>query len=369
MKRSDPWKNFRNIQKTFAACPTPVKRLKRTNKKSGNKIQSDSSDNYQIDEYSDEENIPYKNKPIEPAKKKFKSPRLSNSKKYNPLNITLSKSDKSNGSIILSDDTDNSIDDEPELHDVSTSKSIDYRKRIKASSKSLTCLRGKMQYPLTTINKYNRSTPKNETSIVDDFSNIKKTLSEKNISEDLIIETASETDTEDESYVKSKSLQIISQKSQEVTYETSASYSNLSGKIEYQSTQSINKSASQVFSSQVNKKLPRPKKCIKNGLVEALNKIISKTKSDQSFWINDRLADLIQPGEKLCIEKISESYGRILIRCSNGINIKKTLCFDPLYKKIPSLQIGKTIEVCFDSEGYELDDNEHFYTQVNKILS
>lgn len=366
MKRSDPWKNFRNIQKTFAACPTPtpVKRLKRTNKKSENKIQSNCSDIYQIDEYSDEENIPHNNKPIEPAKKKFKSPRLSNSKKYSPLNITLSKSDKSNSSTILSDETDDSIDDEQELHDVSTSKSINYRKRIKASSKSLTCLEGKVQYPLTTVNKYNRCTPKNETSIIQDFSNIKKTFGEKNISEDLIIETASETDTEDESYFRSKSLRIISQKSQQVTCETSASYSNLSGQIEYQSTQSIIKSA-----SQVNKKLPRPKKCIKNGLVEALNKIISKTKSDQSFWINDRLADLVQPGEKLCIEKISESYGRILMRCSNGINIKKTLCFDPSNKKIPSLQIGKTIEVCFDSEGYKLDDNEHFYTQVNKILS
>lgn len=119
----------------------------------------------------------------------------------------------------------------------------------------------------------------------------------------------------------------------------------------------------------LNRKSPKRKKCLKGGLVELFKQTVNRSKSNVSFWLNERQSELIRPGERISIEKIEHSYGRVLVFCcSRQDNTIKILCIDPESKKLPLMQIGKSMEVEFDVMGYQIDEKTIFYPNISKIL-
>lgn len=119
-------------------------------------------------------------------------------------------------------------------------------------------------------------------------------------------------------------------------------------------------------------KTQKRQKVMRGGLADMLQRSIRKSKSNYAFWQNERQSTLAAPGERVLIEKIERSYGRILVHCTqlddNGSGDVKIFCLDPESKKLPFLSIGKTIEVEFDINGYRLDSHTLCYSNVNNIL-
>lgn len=109
---------------------------------------------------------------------------------------------------------------------------------------------------------------------------------------------------------------------------------------------------------------------MKGGLVEQLNKALNKDKSDYSFWMNERKSNLVAAGEKMRIDKMERSYGRILLHCTRAEPTQFTyiLCIDPAFKRMSSLEIGKTIEIGLDTARYQITSQSYFYPNVTKIL-
>lgn len=120
-----------------------------------------------------------------------------------------------------------------------------------------------------------------------------------------------------------------------------------------------------------NQKSPKRTKVIKGGLVELLHRSIRKSKTDHSFWMNERHATLVMPGERVRIEKIEPTYGRILVHCvplMDANNDVKIFCLDPQSKKLPFLNVGKTIEVEFNTNGYRLDSRTLCFPNIINIF-
>lgn len=394
MNRSNSWKN---LEKTFAIRTNKSQSIKKT--KLTNSIALKSSvtgDECKIDD-SDEENIPLSrshSKINQQSKIKRKS------REILTLNTTINSS-VLDSTRISSSDTDDEIDCEPELHDVSDIKTP--QKRLKRNRfQSLTFL---------SVQKLNHSTPKTGTahdtpnSLVQSkqswsikrnaFNNNKKNhnngINKTSINLD---ETIIESDSTDDLDEKSPPKKCRNKNGfRPLTMDDGPNVI-----IDTQSTQQSIKIDSPTNFTPKDKKLTKLKG-IKGGLLERLTKAISRSKSDYSFWMNERSVDLIEPGDKLCITKIEQSYGKILLYCSsdgvndsdvdahtndakananadNGsaVNVKcdrytKVLCLDPAYKRLSTLQVGKTIEVVLESTEYVIKNDLCFHPYLSKILS
>lgn len=107
----------------------------------------------------------------------------------------------------------------------------------------------------------------------------------------------------------------------------------------------------------------------KGSLMERLHNSLNNTKSDLSFWINERQSNMIKSGEMVRIESIDRTYGRALVycRCENGET--RILCLSPSHRKLASMQVDQTIEVEFaDAHPYKIEDRLTAFTGVNKIM-
>lgn len=112
----------------------------------------------------------------------------------------------------------------------------------------------------------------------------------------------------------------------------------------------------------------RAKKCIKDGMVQQWHRVVNKSRSEHSFWMNDRLADLTEAGERFTVDRIEESYGRVLLHCSNASNERKIICLDSEHRKFATIKVGRTIELLPETAGYQLEDGLVFYPYINKIF-
>lgn len=369
MKRSSSW---RNLQQTFASTPVnTVKRVKR-NRKTVDSLQSNHNQtiNFRIED-SDEENVQHGNTPR--SQLKTPKPVQSKQKPIKPLliNTTLNSSILDSSPAFCSDSGE-SVDGEQELLDVSEIKSV---KRLKtARSKSLLFLSKIEQNNLNSSDE--RITFEDITSTKQQKPNHKSvfnnTISSRSENDDTIIE--SDSFDEDESPTDSTKNVIVEkitrQHSADIVFtQTTQSSSDV---IESESTQFSLKIESPNLQLNTMRRT-RSKKVVKGGLLERLNKVLNSNKSDYSFWMNERTSNLIEPGDKMRIDKIEKSYGRILLHCCNvdgrvDSNIVNILCIDPSFKKLTMLQVAKTIEVGFDSYRYLIKDNTYFYPHVTKIL-
>lgn len=93
----------------------------------------------------------------------------------------------------------------------------------------------------------------------------------------------------------------------------------------------------QPFIVNIKNKYPKKRKVrmVKGGLVERLTKSLSKSKSNLSFWQHHRSAELVKPGTLVTVNRVENTYGRILIYtkvnneatifslCSNGFEVEK----------------------------------------------
>lgn len=419
MNRSNSWKN---IRKTFG-LRSPVKLIK--NKKSSNKLGPNSDTEIKIDD-SDEENCSSPKKNATSVKKQLNSTSASksrpssskskpkpkqNSRKILSLNTTINSSVLDDSSV-WSSGSDDYIDAEPELHDVSESKITSVNRSKRNRYRSLSFI---------SITKSIQSTPKPDeaTSNAESSSNViqnrkrgwpnlrnvfdgkHSSRSSTNLDE-TIIESDSTGDEGDVGIKSplSKKIRPPNTTTSTVTTNTSLIRGTNNGLNLIINTPSTSSSIQQSIKNSSPKNFtPKDKrlaklKSVKGGSLERLEKVISRTKSDYSFWMNERMVDLVEPGEKLCIKKVQQSYGRVLLYCEsldnatdndndndNGGNRNgdgsgngnthrvKVLCVDPAYKKMSTLQVGKAIEVVLESTGYGIESDLHFYPHISKILS
>lgn len=108
----------------------------------------------------------------------------------------------------------------------------------------------------------------------------------------------------------------------------------------------------------------------KGGLVEYFRKTVKRSKSDFSFWLNERESALVPPGEKVEINRVEHTYGRILIHCTSQKDGKiKIICLDPGNKKVSQLNVGRTIEIDLDTTNYySIDNKTYFFANAFKML-
>lgn len=368
MKRSSSW---RNLQRTFASTPVnTVKRVKR-NRKTVDSLNSSHNETTNIRiEDSDEENLP-DSKSLR-SQRKTPKPMQFNSKPIKPLLInTTINSSILDSSPALSSDSGESLDNEYEPIDVSDCKS--FRRHTKARSKSLLFLSKIEQNKLNTSNE--RITLKGVTSGKQQKPNHKNvlnnTVSSRSGNDDTIIESDSfdEDESPKESTKNVTIEKITRQHSADIVFTQTTESSNVA--IESENSPYSLKIESPNL--QLNIRRMKCKKVVKGGLLERFNKLVNSNKSDYSFWLNERSSNLNETGDKMRIDKIESSYGRVLLHCCNvdgrlDSNIVNILCVDPSFKKIAMLQIGKTIEVGLDSCGYTIRDDTYFYPHVTKIL-
>lgn len=382
MKRSNSWKN---IQKTFAAysSSTPVRKPKRI--RSVEKVVPLNDDEYHIED-SDEENQAQNTTTNQPVSAKklhtadVQTPaRQKQRRSIKPLSITVlnASTAASDAAVACDEDSNDHLveDDEANLLDVSTKKTTNYRHRSKASRNSLNISTTKdttnnrsaaAAYTTTTSNQNEKNLNDSIKDRLSSFHSVFNGLANKctNKSDDENIVCESDTD---ESADADRKTSIPSRK---MSYTISVDPSDRNSpkiQIESESTQSSLKLASQIHSPYM-RTTTKSKKCIKDGFVEQLNKITNQSKSDCSFWLNDRLADLIEAGEEVTIDQMEHCYGRILLHCSNASHEKMIICLDAEDRKFSTLKIGRRIEVLLDSAGYQLKENLVFYPYVNKIL-
>lgn len=108
------------------------------------------------------------------------------------------------------------------------------------------------------------------------------------------------------------------------------------------------------------KRKVRPKK---GGLVEQLRKSLSQAKSDVLFWQHHRSADLIPPGILVSVDRVENTYGRILIHAN--VNGKPTIF--SLCSRTVTVAEGDLIEVEFDSEHLYVTDSRNLCSYVDKV--
>lgn len=367
MKRSSSW---RNLQRTFASTPiSTVKRAKNNRNVDNSRRSHDGNVNLQIED-SDEENVNRVKRSVRVQQKTPKPVQTKSKPKSRPLLINTSlNSSKLQCSYVLNSDTDESVDDEPVLNDVADSMS--YKCQKKARSKSLLFVSKSEQNQLNASNQRNDGTPDKQQKSHHKpvFGNTFSSRPENN-------KTVIESDSFDENESPIKSSEHL--RVETITRQHSADI------IFTQSNENSNPVIESEFSSQFSPKFESPifrnhgkrlrgKKQVKGGLVEQLNKLLKSDKSEYSYWMNERTSDLIESGEKMRINRMEQSYGRILLYCSsvdgkNVSSIVNILCVDPSFKRLAMLQTGKTIEVCLDSNGYSIGNNTFFYPKVMKIL-
>lgn len=375
MKRSNSWKN---LQKTFASTPiTVTKRAKvsrRTKVIQNNFIRSiDDRNDFQIED-SDEENSPSATPSRTPLTRnscrRLAKPLLINTS----LNTTFNSS-VSNNSIALNSESDDSLPAEPELRDVSECPPT---RTCKARSKSLLFLSfstKNQQHSQDSIISQDLSTKKKPSQIETPERSTTMTnprfASNKSQVDDLdstIVESDSSNERDSPEKFRFSASKRKTLSSQISFSQTSESQTPV---IESESTQLSLKFDTPTV--QVPVRRTKSRKLIKGGLVEHLNKVLNSTRSEFSFWMNERTSDLVPAGFKMRIDKMEQSFGRILLHCiivdqCNKSNVVNILCVDPAFKKLPMLQVGQIIEVELDCHGYSTAKNTRFYPQVSKIL-
>lgn len=119
------------------------------------------------------------------------------------------------------------------------------------------------------------------------------------------------------------------------------------------------------------KKPPKRPKITKGGLTELLQKSVNQSKSDHAFWMNERQMPSAASGEKVLIQKIERSFGRILVHCTSPdgtTNDVRIFLLDPASKKLPFIGVGKIIEIDFNTTAYRLDSHTLCYPYIINIL-
>ena len=136
------------------------------------------------------------------------------------------------------------------------------------------------------------------------------------------------------------------------------------------STTSIKwKAAELPMSVAPNLQSPKRNRCKKGGLVEQLRQVVNRSKSELIFWMNERKSELRSPGERVRVLKCETSYGRVLLHCETVNGGEKIICLDPSYRKLNQLEVGKLIEIEFDSNfDYLIDGRCHVYPGAFKVL-
>lgn len=399
MKRSSSWKN---LQKTFASTPnTTKKRPKYTRSKVTKENVKQQKIGESIDiqiEDSDEENAPNDTTsvtataaktPVTPFQRIRRMPK--------PLLINTSlNSSTVNDSVPFAckSDSDESVCGEPELRDVSELCKSDER-RCKARSKRLLLLAQHKKTPTHTENRTNcRITSSNVRSIPqqnqtnDTMTKTTTTDSIVGVSDDDAGTTiqsdssSNEVDSPEKCSSKSsiKMHRTNAGTSNDIVFTQSASENSINPVIETQSSQFSLKIIGSPTIPLPRSKRPKCRKHIKGGLVEQLNKTISRTKSEYSFWMNERTNELIAAGRKMRIDKIQCCYGRMLLHCveinaeidpdteSETRKFVEIVCIGPTFKKTHELQVGKIIEIDSDCNAISVTNNSMFYPHVSKIL-
>lgn len=399
MKRSSSWKN---LQRTFASTPISTVKKKRTTWKNANNSKSsiDASIDFDIED-SDEndENVPCVKKvrrrlPPTPIVRKHKT-----GKPVKPLIINTSHNSGSlNNTTIWNDDSDESLSGEQPLQDVSE---LNCTNKVKARSKSLLFLTGQVQNQLNSskerITSTNGALNKSKQFNIGRMFN--DSVGSQSKDSDTIIESDSFDGDGDGDGEDDVSSQQVSQCAKETSTSSKTMARHLSSEITF--TQSLTQRSNPAIESESSqfsikfdlsntvapKKKTKNKKNVKGGLVERLDKVLNGNKSEFSFWMNERASDLVEAGRKLRINQMERSYGRVLLHCSNydadtaGVAAKASdaneksdatttiLCVDLAFKKLQTFQIGKIIEVAFDSRGLAIDDGLKLYPYISKILT
>lgn len=214
-------------------------------------------------------------------------------------------------------------------------------------------------------------------SLKKDMINIRNVLDGKRVTieqaalEDSII---IDTDTDNEDDTGQRSTSVTTTTAMPLSVHLVASNTDLGQPSTEPTIDSVSSFGSFPYQSQsevaapIQKSQKRPK-VVKGGLTEMLQRSIRKAKSDHAFWLNEKSSTLLAPGERVVIENIERSYGRILVHCAplDGDEMK-IFCLDPESKKLPFLGVGKTIEVEFNTNGYRLDSRTLCYPNVNNFL-
>lgn len=399
MKRSSSWKN---LQRTFASTPISTVKKKRTTWKKANNSKSsvDESIDFHIEDSDEnEENEPCVKKvrrrlPPTPLVRKHKTSK--SVKPVTPLLINTSHNSGSlNNTTIWNDDSDESLSGEQPLQDVSE---LNCTNKVKARSKSLLFLTGQVQNQLNSSKE--RITSTNGALNKSKQFNIGRMFNDSVGSQSKDSDTIIESDSFDGDDDDDVSSQQVSQCAKETSISSKTMARHLSSEITFtQSTTQRSNPAIESESSQFSikfdlsntvaqKKKTKNKKNVKGGMVERLDKVLNGNKSEFSFWMNERASDLVEPGQKLRINQMERSYGRVLLHCSNydadtaGVadkasdtneksdaTITTILCVDLAFKKLQTLQIGKIIEVAFDSRGLAINDGLKLYPYISKILT
>lgn len=373
MNRSNSWKN---LEKTFAIRTNKSQSINKTKSKNSNASEcSVTGDECKIDD-SDEENIP---SPRSYSKITQQSKIKRKSCKFLTLNKTINSS-VLDSTRISSSETDDDIDCEHQLHDVYDRKTPG--KQFKRNRfQSLTFLSVQKSNQSTPKNGSTCNTPNNSVRSKQSWS-IKRSAFNNNKTSTNLDETIIESDSTDDLCEKSPPKKCRNKNGfRPLTMDDGPNVI-----INTPSTQqSINIDLPTNFTPK-DKKLTKLKG-IRGGMLERLTKAISRAKSNYSFWLNERSVDLIEPGDKLCIKKIEQSYGKVLVYCSSdtvdadadaddgcAVDVKchqytKVLCLDPAYKRLSTLQVGKTIEAVLESTEYVIEKDLCFHSYLSKILS
>lgn len=214
-------------------------------------------------------------------------------------------------------------------------------------------------------------------SIKDDLITIKNVFNGNRVAneqatlEDSIIDT--DTDDEDDAAERSThatttamplNVHLDSQKSILVRPSSEPTIDSVSSFGSFQC-----QSQTQIEPAQKSQKRP---KVMKGGLGDTLQRAIRKAKSDHAFWLNERQSTLTAPGECVIVKKIERSFGRVLVHCGpldDSDGDVKVFCVDPDSKKLRFLDVGKTIEVDFNTNGYQLDSRTLCFANVNHFLT
>lgn len=367
MKRTSPWNKF---HKTFADCSTstPVKKTKPN--RSRTEVQVNDGNQYHIED-SDEENQ-VQNISTRRSVNGTKSisetratPKQRRSMK--PLMISILNASKSVTTVVTSEDSNDCVDDDDSnLVDVAHKETTSYRIRSRFNT---SCLNISTHKVSSNSSKHDSNCTATETRLNNSIKDQLSTL--QNVFYGHGLPKGSEVIISDSDTAESDTNDKSSSKSSKFHFTLSVGDSDKTTQclqIDTESTQNSVKLPTQIPLT-FTKSTSKARKFIKNGLADQLHKVANKSKSDHSFWVNDRLAGLTEAGEELKIDKIEQTYGRILLHCINKSNVKKIICLDTENRKFSTLKIGRTIEVFFDTAGYKLEHNLIFYPYVNKILS
>lgn len=213
-------------------------------------------------------------------------------------------------------------------------------------------------------------------SMKDDLTSIQNVLNGNRVADEQALEDSIiDTDTDDEDDAANWStglattaiplhVQLDSQKSILVRPSSEPTIDSVSSFGSFQC-----QSQTQIEPAHKSQKRP---KVMKGGLGDILQRTIRKAKSDHAFWLNERHSTLTAPGERVIVKKIERSFGRVSVHCDqldDSDGDVKIFCVDPDSKKLRFLDVGKTIEVEFNTNGYRLDSRTLCYPNVNNFLT